>query len=65
MVKLLEEAWRHAKAIGTIDGAGALAAARVPEAGAGVVNGSGDEVAQQLIELLGAHRVWERFTPMA
>ncbi len=65
VVKLLGEAWRHAKALGATDGAAVLAAAGVPEAGAGVLSGDAAAIAQPLVDLLAAHRVWERFTSTA
>ncbi|GAA3884866.1 catalase [Streptomyces lannensis] len=61
---LLSEAFRHGKAIGAWSGGeGALEAAGVPADAPGVVVGdSGATVLEQLAGLLGAHRVWERFT---
>ena len=61
VVLLLEECFRHAKAIGAWGpGRDVLDAAAV--AGAGVVTGDdAAEVLEQVQELLGAHRVWERF----
>ena len=59
---LLGEVWRQAKAIGAF-GAGeeVLRAAGYLD-GAGVVSGSGgDDAVQQLLTLMPAHRVWERF----
>jgi catalase len=61
VVLLLEECFRHAKAIGAWGpGRDVLEAAGVD--GAGVVTGDdAAEVLEQVQELLGAHRVWERF----
>ncbi|CCQ14147.1 Catalase [Rhodococcus sp. AW25M09] len=64
VVKLVGEAWRHSKAIGAVgDGGdgGALADAGVSADGAGIVVGSAKTVAAELLDLLGSHRVWERF----
>jgi catalase len=60
--KLLGEAWRQAKAIGAY-GAGedVLRAAGYLD-GTGVVTGAeGDDAARQLLGLMPAHRVWDRF----
>jgi catalase len=66
VVKLLGEVWRHAKAIGsTDDAAQVLVAAGVPVEGAGVVQGEAPAVAAALLELLAAHRAWERFAPVS
>jgi len=62
-VKLLQEAWRHAKAIGSMDDAAAQAAASIPPDGVGIATGTGKDVAQQVLELLGTHRCWDRFDP--
>jgi catalase len=64
-VLLLTEAFRHAKAIATLDGgSAALAAAGIPEGTPGIVTGkNGESVVQDLVGLLAAHRVWERFAP--
>jgi catalase len=60
---LLSEAFRHGKAIGAWQGAEAvLEAAGVPTDAPGVVlAGSGTDTLRQVVGLLGAHRVWERF----
>lgn len=60
---LLDEAFRHGKAIGGWAGADrVLEAAGVPAAAPGVVLGdSGAAVLDQMQELLTQHRVWERF----
>ncbi|MEU5227570.1 catalase HPII, partial [Streptomyces toyocaensis] len=62
--QLLAEAFRHGKAIGAwAGGETALAAAGVPADAPGVVvAGSGTAVLERVRELLGSHRVWERFT---
>jgi catalase len=59
---LVEEAWRHAKAIGAW-GAGAEVLRRAGVAGTpGVVTGdSAAEVFGTVRQLMAAHRVWERF----
>lgn len=60
---MLEECYRHAKAIG-VWGAGveALAAAGIPAGAAGIVSAAGPAEALAGVEgLLGSHRVWERF----
>ncbi|MFF2840779.1 catalase [Paenarthrobacter sp. NPDC057981] len=64
-VLLLTEAFRHAKAIATLDGgSAALAAAGIPEGTPGIVTGkNGESLVQDLVGLLAAHRVWERFAP--
>ena len=61
VVKLLQEAWRHCKAIGAVDARDALAAAAIPDTAAGVVTGKTSAVGTQMLTLLGVHRVWERF----
>ncbi|MFI9821456.1 catalase [Streptomyces sp. NPDC052013] len=60
---LLSEAFRHGKAIGAwAGGEAALEAAGVPADAPGVVVAdSGPAVLERLRELLGTHRVWERF----
>ena len=59
---LVEECFRHAKAIGAWGQAVAcLDAASIPADAAGIVLGEGpDDVVPQLSELLAAHRAWER-----
>ncbi|PSK62293.1 Catalase HPII [Micromonospora sp. MH33] len=59
---LVEEAWRHAKAIGAW-GAGTEVLRQAGVAGSpGVVTGdSGGEVFGAVQQLMAAHRVWERF----
>jgi catalase len=61
---LLSEAFRHGKAIGAwAGGEAALDAAGVPADAPGVVVAdSGPAVLGHVRELLGSHRVWERFT---
>ena len=61
VVKLLQEVWRHSKAVGSIDGADALAAAGVPTDGLGVSVGTAGEVGSDLLTLLEGHRSWDRF----
>ncbi|MGW7587706.1 catalase-related domain-containing protein [Streptomyces rubiginosohelvolus] len=64
-VLLVNEAFRHGKAIGAWSGGDrAITAAGVPADAPGVLIGStGDAVLDGVTELLGAHRVWKRFTP--
>ncbi|MEV7625537.1 catalase [Actinoplanes sp. NPDC089786] len=58
---LVEECWRHAKAIGAW-GAGATVLQEVGATGPGVVTAkSGEEAFAAVTRLLAAHRVWERF----
>ncbi|MCW2783555.1 MAG: katE [Marmoricola sp.] len=57
---LLQECFRHAKAIGAWGaGADALEIAGIG-AGAGIVIGDGPEAFAEVLRLLGGHRVWER-----
>ncbi|WP_052865314.1 catalase [Streptomyces niger] len=62
---LLAEAFRHGKAIGGWAGADAVfGTAGVPADAPGVVVGdSGTATLEQVAQLLGSHRVWERFSP--
>ncbi|MFJ6540664.1 catalase [Streptomyces sp. NPDC091385] len=62
---LLDEAFRHGKALGGWNGAEeTLRAAGIPLDAPGVVTGANaTEVLEQILTLLGGHRVWERFTP--
>ncbi|MFE7890341.1 catalase [Streptomyces sp. NPDC057412] len=64
VVQLLAEAYRHGKAIGVwAGGEAALEAAGIPVDAPGVVVGAdGAATLEQVRELMGAHRVWERFT---
>ncbi|MDG6108670.1 catalase [Dactylosporangium aurantiacum] len=59
---MVEECWRHAKAIGGW-GAGAAVLTAAGVAGSpGVVDGdAAAAVFPQVLQLMGAHRVWERF----
>ena len=66
VVKILDEVWRHAKAVAAVTGAAdVLTGAGIPTEAAGVVTGDAGAVAADLLELLSAHRVWERFTPVS
>jgi len=59
---LLGECWRHSKAIGAWgEGHRSLESAGYPADGDGVVVGGTDEVISDVLDLLGAHRVWYRF----
>ncbi|MFE1316320.1 catalase [Kitasatospora phosalacinea] len=64
---LLDETWRHAKAIGGWgDAREALTAAGLPSDGPGVVLGTDPvQVLRDLADLLAGHRVWDRFLPPA
>ncbi len=61
MLKLIGEAWRHAKAIGAIGDSTALAEAGITVEDEGVIVGAAKVLAPQLLELLAGHRAWERF----
>jgi catalase len=61
VVKLVGEAWRHSKALGSVGGDAALTGGGARTGGPGVVGGSADDVAPALLELLAAHRAWGRF----
>jgi catalase len=66
VVLLLQESYRHAKAVGAW-GAGvrALEESGVDPVSPGVVTAdSAAAVFAELHEVLGSHRVWERFTPV-
>ena len=62
VILLVQECFRHGKAIGVWgNGDQALAAAGVDPGAAGIVTGDGpDDVLTQTAELLAQHRVWER-----
>lgn len=62
---MLMEAYRHGKALGAWgDGTEALVAAGIAPDSPGVVSaGSGAATLEQLAELLGRHRAWNRFAP--
>lgn len=62
---MLEECYRHAKAVGAWGaGAEALAAAGIPAEAAGIVGGSTPaEVLAGVEQLMAAHRSWERLAP--
>ncbi len=62
VVKIVAEAWRHAKAIAAIgDGTTVLEGVGLPADAPGVITGSAATVADQLATLLAGHRVWDRF----
>lgn len=61
VVKLVQEAWRHSKAIGSVGGAVTVVDAGLDDGAPGVVDGSTGDVGAQMLSLLAAHRVWERF----
>jgi catalase len=60
---LLSEAYRHGKALGAWNGAERVfQEAGVPDGAAGVVVADrADSALQQVVTLLGSHRVWQRF----
>jgi catalase len=58
---LLEEAFRHAKAIGAVGNGVEALAARGLRGESGVVEGDAASVVGEVLGLLGQHRVWERF----
>ncbi|TDE27408.1 catalase [Actinomadura sp. 6K520] len=60
---MLTEAYRHAKPVGVVTGARpALDAAGIPTGAPGVVVGDdGSAVLDEVVDLLGHHRVWDRF----
>ncbi|MFB8237555.1 catalase [Kitasatospora purpeofusca] len=62
-VLLVNEAWRHAKPIAGLADARALwSAAGVDPQAPGVITATEDaDAVPQLVDLLGTHRVWERF----
>ncbi|MGV1004968.1 MAG: catalase [Candidatus Nanopelagicales bacterium] len=62
VAKMLGEVWRHAKPLGVL---GATDLAGIPAEGGGVVKGEAAAVVAGVLELLAAHRVWERFTPVS
>jgi catalase len=65
-VKTLQELLRAAAPIGVVgDGGVALEPSDVAARGPGVVQGDGDAVVEELLELLSLHRVWDRFGPVA
>jgi catalase len=63
VVLMVQECFRHAKALGAWgEGVAALELAGVSAGDAGIVTGeSAADVFTEVHELLGAHRVWERF----
>jgi catalase len=65
VVLMAGEAFRHAKALGALDGArGVLDAAGIPAAGPGVVvTPDIDRLLRGVTDLLTTHRVWNRFPP--
>ena len=65
VMKLIGEAWRHAKAIGATEGSTALSEIGLLADDTGVLVGSAEQLAPGLIELLSRHRSWERFAASA
>lgn len=62
---LLSELFRHGKAIGALDTAlPTLETAGISQQDPGVVVGAARKVTEELVALLGQHRVWERLAPM-
>lgn len=61
---MIQECWRHAKAIGAWGRGRQVIAEAGVQASPGVVEDDHPgPVLDELTELLGAHRVWQRFTP--
>ncbi|GAA1326430.1 catalase [Brachybacterium rhamnosum] len=64
--KLIDECWRHAKAIGAWGEGRAALEARTAPGGAGIVLGEdGQVIFGEVRTLLESHRVWERFPASA
>jgi catalase len=61
VVLLVDEAYRHAKGIGAVGDGVQVLDARGVRGETGVVDGNGEAVVEQVLELLGRHRVWDRF----
>jgi catalase len=62
VLRMIDEAWRHAKAIGAFnDGVIVLEQAGVAGTPGVVTAGTGAEAFTAVQALLAAHRVWERF----
>ena len=61
VIKLVQEAWRHAKAIGASDADATLAAAGIPTGAPGIAEGTPADMADEILVLLATHRAWERF----
>ena len=60
---LIDECWRHSKAIGAWGAGRDAVESRLPAAGPGLVTGeSGLAVFEEIHTLLRTHRVWERFS---
>jgi len=60
---LVDEAFRHGKAIGVVGDASMAAALGLADDEAGVTVGDAARVAAATVEGLGRHRAWDRFTP--
>jgi catalase len=59
---MVEECWRHAKAIGAWGAGGTVLTAAGVDGSPGVIAGdAAADVFADLLRLMGAHRVWERF----
>jgi catalase len=61
VVKLVGEAWRHAKAIGVIEAETTLVETGATPFDVGIAVGTAKQVAPKLLKLLGQHRAWDRF----
>ncbi|MFC6713572.1 catalase [Branchiibius cervicis] len=61
VVKLLQETWRHCKAIAAVGDPTALEVAGVSTDAPGVSVGTADEVTDGVLAGLAMHRAWERF----
>ena len=60
---LVDEAFRHGKAIGVVGDAPMAAALGLADDEAGVAVGDAATVAAAVVEGLSEHRAWDRFTP--
>jgi catalase len=60
---LVDEAFRHGKAIGVVGDARMAAAFGLADDEAGVAVGDAATIASAVVEGLARHRAWDRFTP--
>ncbi len=65
VIKLVGEAWRHAKPIGATTGSAVLGDSGVRPDQVGVVTGDPAGIGAELLELLARHRCWDRFATSA
>lgn len=61
VVKLVNEAWRHCKALGSVGANVALTEAGATPEDVGVLAGTATQLAPALLDLLARHRAWDRF----